>query len=73
MGFKNTSKLKSNVKLIHIFEHENFDNWLKQIKNYLENQNNYDISFNNILRNIVLHNREYIIYGESYIIPSNIV
>ena len=31
------------------------------------------IIFNNILRNIVLHNREYIIYGESYIIPSNIV
>ena len=68
------NKCKENdIKLIHIFEHENFDNWLKQIQNYLENQNNYDISFNNILRNIVLHNRKYIIYGESYIIPSNIV
>ena len=68
------NKCKENdIKLIHIFEHENFDNWLEQIKNYLGNQNNYNISFNNILRNIILHSREYIIYGESCIIPSNIV
>ena len=64
---------ENNIKLIHMFEHENFNNWLEQIKNYLENQNNYDISFNNILRNIILHNREYIIYGESHTTPYNAV
>ena len=63
---------ENNIKLIHIFEHEDFNDWLEKIKNYLKDQNNYDISFNNVLRNITLHNHEYVIYGESNIISLDI-
>lgn len=56
-----------NIDLIHIFEFENLENWKNVLMNYLNNKNNFQISFNNIKRDVCFYKKDLIYYGQSYI------
>lgn len=58
--------LKNNIKLIHIFEFENFDDWLNILSEYVKEPSKFDIQFTNIKRQCPI--RKSLIfdyYGES--------
>ena len=54
---------KNNIKLLHIFDFEDFDNWINELQNYIDNRNMYNITFINNKRKI--NNLD--IYGQSFI------
>ena len=59
---------KNNVNLIHIFEFEIVDFWKSVLGAYLDNTKDYTIKFNNLRRTVTYKNKEYKVFGKSYII-----
>ena len=59
---------KNNVNLIHIFEFESVDSWKSVLGAYLDNTKYYTIKFNNLRRTVTYKNKEYKVFGKSYII-----
>ena len=58
---------KNNVNLIHIFEFESIDSWKCILDAYLDNTKDYTIKFNNLRRTITYKNKEYKVFGKSYV------
>lgn len=61
--WKYKTSLDNGVNLVHIFEFEDLDKWLKLINSYVEAPSNYTISFNNIKRVV----DKFTLYGQSFI------
>ena len=57
------------VTLIHIFEFENFKEWLNLLERYIKSSEIYSVSFTNNLRTIDYRGMSLKYYGQSFIVP----
>ena len=58
---------QNGIDLIHIFEFEDFEEWLNILKQYIQNSDKYKIVYKNNHRSINYSNSKLDFYGESFI------
>ena len=65
--------LENNIKLLHIYDFENLSLWYEKLDMYLENPDNFDITYENIPRLVPYRKKQVTVYGISDIVTSPLI